>query len=263
VKKFLIALALIPILIWGIWIVIPESSLQDRIEGSIDDRNFSIETEGLKKTLFYRVTIDRLTLYGYGREHVSIEDIQAPIKLLPFIRFQLNVSFDGDIGRGTISGNIIRTMNDKKIEMTVKNVHINDLPFLQRAGIEGSGMFSGRLSMTNSRGHVEFVTHDALFQPVVLSDSIVPLNFFSSVRGALDINEDVIYISSIALEGKDIYARLKGKIDNTSINLSMEIMPGRSFLDNQPFISALEKYKISPGYYVIPIKRDIRSISSS
>jgi len=263
VKKFLIALVLIPILIWGIWIAIPESYIQDRVEDSIDDRNFSIVTEGLKKTLFYKVTIDRLTLNGYGREHVSIEDIQAPINLLSFIRFQLNVTFDGDIGGGKMSGNIIRTINEKKTEMTVKNAHIDDLPFLKHAGIEGSGMLSGRLSMTSRTGHVEFVTHNAQFQPVVLSDSIVPLNVFTKVTGALDIKEDVLYVSSIALEGNDIYARLKGKIDNNFTNLSMEIMPGRSFLDNQLFINTLEKYKVSPGYYVIPIRRDLRSITSS
>ena len=262
-KKLLVALALIPIIIWSIWLVIPISFLQDRIEGAIDDRNFSIETEGLEKTLFYKVTIDRLTLNGYGSEHVSIEDIQAPIKFLSLMRFHLNVSFDGDIGRGTISGNIIRTLNKKMLKMTFNNAQINNLPFLQHAGIVGTGTLSGRFSMTRGKGHVEFVTDDAQFQPVVLSDTIVPLNFFSSVRGALDINDDVLYVSSIALEGNDIYARLKGKIDNTFINLSMEIMPGKSFLDNQLFTGALEKYRVSPGYYVIPVKRDIRSLTGS
>ena len=262
-KKLIASLALIPILIWGIWIAIPKSFLQDRIEGAIDDSNFSIETEGLKKAFFYKVTIDRLTLNGYGKEHVSIEDIQAPIKFLSLIRFQFNISFVGDIGGGTISGTIIRTMNKKTITMTFNDAHMNNLPFLHRAGIEGTGTLSGKLSMTSNTGHVEFVTNDAQFQPVVFSDSIVPLNFFRSVRGALDIKDDVIYISSIALEGNDIYARLKGKIDNAFINLSMEIMPGKSFLDNQLFIGTLEEYKVSPGYYVIPIKRDIHSITSS
>jgi type II secretion system protein N len=263
VRNVLIVLALIPVLIWGIWIAIPGSSLQDRIEGSVNDRNFYLETEGLKKGLFYRVAIDRLTLNGYGREQVSFQDIQAPIKLLALLRLQLNVPFDGEIGQGAVSGTIIRTMNEKKLEMTVEEAPMSDFPFLHHAGIEGSGTLSGRCTMINRTGHVEFVTHDAQFQPVVFSNITVPLNFFTSVRGALDIKEDVIYIPSIALEGKDIYARISGEIDETSVDLSMEIMPGKSFLDNPLFINTFRKYEISPGYYVIHIKRDIRAIIRS
>jgi type II secretion system protein N len=263
VRNVLIVLALIPALIWGIWIAIPGSSLQDRIEGSVNDRNFYLETEGLKKGLFYGVTIDRLTLNGYGREQVSIRDIQAPIKLLALLSLQLNVSFDGEIGQGTVSGTIIRTMNEKKLEMTVEEAPMSDFPFLHHAGIEGSGTLSGRCTMTNRTGRVEFATQDAQFQPVVFSNITVPLNFFNSVRGALDITQDVIYIPSIALEGKDIYARMSGEIDETSVDLSMEIMPGKSFLDNPIFISTFRTYEISPGYYVIHIKRALRALTSS
>jgi type II secretion system protein N len=263
VRNVLIVLALIPVLIWGIWIAIPESFLQDRIEGSVDDRNFYLETEGLKKGLFYSVTVDRLTLNGYGREQVSIQDIQAPIKLTALLRLQLNVLFDGEIGQGAVSGTIIRTMNEKKLEMTVEEAPISNFPFLNHAGIEGSGTLSISCTMINRTGHVEFETHDAQFQPVVFSNTTVPLNFFNSVKGALDIKEDVIYIPSIALEGKDIYARISGKLDETSVDLSMEIMPGKSFLDNPLFINTFGKYEISPGYYVIHIKRDILAIIRS
>ncbi len=233
---------------------IPENFLRYRIEGSINNENFNLETNGLKKTLFYKFTIDRLTLKGYGREQVSFQNIQAPIKLSAFIRLQLNVSFDGDIGEGTISGNIIQTMNEKKIELMVEKAPLSDIPLLKHAGIEGSGTLSGRFTMIDNAGHVEFEMHDAHFQPVVFSEITIPLNFFNSVRGALDIKGDTIHASSIALEGKDIYARIKGKTNNTLMDLSMEIMPGRSFLDNPLFINALEQYKVSPGYYVIYIK---------
>jgi hypothetical protein len=37
----------------------------------------------------------------------------------------------------------------------------------------------------------------------------------------------------------------------------MELMPGMSFIENPLFLAGLEKYKISPGYYVIPVKRDL------
>lgn len=262
-RNVLIVLALIPVLIWGIWLAIPESYLQDRIEESVNDRNFSLETEGLKKGLFYRVTIDRLTLNGFGKEQVSIQDIHAPIKLLSCIRLQLNVPFDGEIGHGAVSGSLIRTMNERTLDMTAEEVPLSDFPFLDHASIKGSGTLSIRYTMINRTGHVEFETHDAQLQPVSFSNIIVPLNFFNSVRGALDIKDDVIYIPSIALEGKDIYARMSGKLDETFVDLSMEIMPGKSFLDNPLFINAFEKYEISPGYYVIHIKRDIRALIRS
>jgi type II secretion system protein N len=263
VKKILIALAIIPALIWGIWIAVPESFLRDRVEGSLNKGQFTLETEGLEKKLFYKFTIDRMTLKGYGKEQVSLQNIQAPINLPAFIRFRLNVSFHGDIGRGTISGNIIRSLNGTEMEIMVENADMSGIPFLNYAGIQGSGMLSGRFTMTNGTGHLEFVTNDAQFQPVVLSDIIVPLNLFHSARGALDVKGDVIHVSSLALEGKDIYARLKGEIDNTFVDLSMEIMPGRSFLENPLFINTLERYEISPGYYVIHIKRDLRSLMNS
>ena len=262
-RNVLIALALVPVLIWGIWIAIPESYLEDSIEGSVIDKNFYLDTEGLKKGLFYRFTIDRLTLNGYGREQVSIQDVQAPIELLALMRLHLNVSFDGKIGQGAVSGTISQTVNVKKLKMTIVEAPLGDFPFLHHAGIEGSGTLSIRCSMKNRTGHVEFETHDAQFQPVVFSNITVPLNFFNRVKGALDIEEDVTYIPSIALEGKDIYARMSGKIDAHSVDLSMEIMPGKSFLDNPLFINTFGKYEVSPGYYVIHIKRDIRALIRS
>ena len=257
-KKVLIALALIPVLIWGIWISIPESYIQDRIEGSLHDERMGLETEGLKKSLFYKLTIDRLTLKGNGKEQASFQNIQATVD-----RFKFDVSFHGDAGRGTISGNIIRTLNENTIDMTFENVHISDLPFMKNAGIKGSGMLSGSLTMTHSSGHIKFATHNADFQPLVFSDIIIPLNLFHTVKGALDIKGDMVQVTSLAFEGKDIYARLKGGIDNHFVDLSMEIMPEKSFLDNPLFMSTLERYKISPGYYVMHIKRDLRSLMSS
>lgn len=257
-KKFLIFLIFIPIFIWAIWIAIPKSAIQDRIESSINNEHFSLETDGLKKKLFYKVAIDGLTLKGYGKEQVSFKDIQALINLLAFLRLKLNVSFDGDIGEGAISGNIIKTMNEEEIEMKVENIHMNDIPFLKHAGIKGSGTLSGNMSMINDKGHVEFETHNADFQPVMFSGIAVPLNFFNSVRGMLEIKGNTIHVSSLALEGKNIYARIKGGISNNVMDLSMEIMPERSFLDNPFFINAMEQYKISPGYYFINMRRDIR-----
>jgi len=262
VKKILVALALIPILIWVIWIAIPESFLRDTIENSLSEKHFRLETEGLKKNIFFKFTIDRLTLKGFGKEQVSFQNIQAPIMLPAFIRLKLNIKFHGDFGRGNISGDIIRTLHETKIHINFENAHISDLPFLNHAGISGSGMLSGNLTMADSKGDVEFVTHDAQFQPVVLSDIILPLNLFNSARGALEVRGNVMQVTSLSLEGRDIYARLKGKIDSNFIDFSMEIMPERPFLENPLFFNTLERYKISPGYYVVHVKKKLRSLKS-
>lgn len=262
-KKFLFVLIIIPVLIWGIWAVIPESSLQEHIEGSINSENLSLEAKGLNKKLFYMFTIDRLTLKGFGREQFYIQDIQAPIDLLSLLSFQLNVPFEGYIGEGKISGNVIQTIKGKKTEITFHKVPVNTVPFMKHAGIKGPGTISGNISILNNKGHIEFLTNNVHLNPLSLSGNVVPLNFFNNVRGALDINGDAIFISSIALEGKDIYARLKGKINNNLLDLSMEIMPGSSFLDNPLFINSMGKYEVSPGYYVIHMKRDLRYLMGS
>jgi hypothetical protein len=124
-------------------------------------------------------------------------------------------------------------------------------------GIQATGTVSGRFTMLDDTGHVEFVTEDSRFGPAIFSGVSVPLSFFNSIRGSLDIKGNIINVVSIALEGKDIHARLKGSIKNAIMDLNMELMPGISFIENPLFRGELEKYKISPGYYVIPLKGNL------
>ncbi len=111
--------------------------------------------------------------------------------------------------------------------------------------------------MIDDTGHVEFVTKDSSFEPAVFSGVKVPLNFFHNIRGSIDIKGNIINVVSVALEGKDIYARLKGVVKDAVMDLNMELMPGMSFIENPLFLAEFEKYKISPGYYVIPVKRNL------
>jgi hypothetical protein len=41
------------------------------------------------------------------------------------------------------------------------------------------------------------------------------------------------------------------------MDLTMEIMPDSSFTGNSYIFSMIDNYKVSPGYYVIPIKSTI------
>ena len=256
-KKFLIALITIPVILWGLWIAFPKASIQSIIEGSVSKEKLRLEVKGLKKGLFYNLSIDRLTLKNSGEEQISFDNIYCRINPLSLMTLRLNVSFDGSTAGGNISGRINLTKDKMRVGLDLKKANINDMPLLKRVGIKGTGTLSGKFTAINDTGHIEFVTEDSRFEPAVFSGTKVPLNFFYSIKGSIDIKGSIINVVSIVLEGRDIYARLKGVIKDTVTDLEIELMPGISFVENPLFLYELEKYKVSPGYYVIPIKGNL------
>ena len=256
-KKLLITLIAIPVILWGIWIAFPRTSIQSIIEGFVSTEKHRLEVSGLKKGLFYNFTIDHLTLKSSGEEQISSDNIYGRINPLSLMTLRLDVSFHGSVGGGNLSGLINLIKNKLQIGLDVSNASISDIPFLKRAGIKGTGTLSGKFTALNDTGHVEFVAKDSRFEPAFFSGMKVPLNFFHNIRGAMDIKGNIIYVVSVALEGRDIYARLKGVIKDAVLDLTMELMPGISFLENPLFIYQIEKYKVSPGYYVIPVKGNL------
>jgi type II secretion system protein N len=259
VRKILVVLIVIPIFYWGIWIAIPESSIQSAIENYIDAEDFTLKIEGLRKSLFFNFTIDRLTINSSAKEQFSLQNINCRIKPLPVLLLQLRLSFNGDTEGGTLSGDVNLKKNDIRIQFDVKGANINEIPVLKAMGIQGTGTVSGSFVMENDSGYVEFATSNADLEPAVFSGVSVPLQFFHSVRGAAEIKGNVINVVSVAFEGNDVYARLKGIVKDRFMDLTMELMPGRSFVENPLFIHALDRYKVSPGYYVIPVKGYITS----
>jgi type II secretion system protein N len=257
VKKLLITLIAIPVSLWGLWMAFPRTSIQSIIEGFVSKEKLRLEVSGLKKGLFYNFTIDHLTLKSSGEEQLSSDNIYGRINPLSLMMLRLDVSFHGSVGGGNLSGLIDLKKNKLRIGLDVSNAGISDIPFLKRVGIKGTGTLSGKFTALNDTWHVEFVAKDSRFEPAFFSGMKVPLNFFHSIRGSMDIKGNIIYVVSVALEGRDIYARLKGVIKDAVLDLTMELMPGISFLENPLFIYQTEKYKVSPGYYVIPVKGNL------
>jgi len=231
--------------------------VQSLIGGSIRDGKLEIEIKGLKKGLFYNLSVERLILRSSGEEQVSLDNIHARINPLTLVLLRLNLYFNGGIEGGTISGHMNLARNEMRMDVNVKEADIREIPLFKIAGLQGTGTISGRFTMINGTGHVEFFTEDASFEPAIFSGITVPLNFFHSVRGSFDIKGNIINVLSVALEGKNIFARLKGIIKDGFMDLDMELMPGISFIENPLFVYGIEKYKVSPGYYLIPVKGKI------
>lgn len=255
-KKILIVLFSLFVVFWAIWFVFPETSIQTIIEDSLS-REFEPHVKGLRKGLFYHLHMDNLRLEHSGKEVISLDNIDAHVNPLSLMLLRLNLTMDGGISGGTISGKMDLSKGGMRMRLDVKKADISEISLFRLAGIQGKGAISGRFVMTDETGHIEFFTDNAVFEPFIFSETNVPLNLFHGIKGAIDIKGNILNIVSIALEGKDIYARVKGVIHNTVMDLNMELMPGRSFIETPFFLAGLEKYKISPGYYMIHVRGNL------
>lgn len=256
-KKILFVVIAIPVILWAPWFVIPETTIQSIIEDYFAGKKFHVEIHEMKKGIFYNFSADKLAVRSSTREIIFFSNLHGAINPLSLLILQLNISVDGTVGGGNISGNVRIAKNNMQMRFDFTKARIDQISTLKRAGINGTGTLSGRFSMINNKGNIDFNTEDVNFQQAEFAGVKVPLNFFHNVKGAVEIDGDMLNIISVYCEGKDIYARLKGVIKDAVMDVNMEVMPGQSFIGNPFFFAELERYKISPGYYIIPVRSNI------
>jgi len=254
VKKILFGLIAIPVILWAPWFVIPETTIQSIIEDYFAGKKFHVEIHEMKKGVFYNFSADKLVVRSSTREIIFFSNIHGTINPPSLLILRLNISVDGTVGGGNISGDVQLAKNKMQMHLDFTKARIDEISMLKRAGINGTGTLSGRFSMINSKGNIDFNTEDGNFQQAEFAGVKVPLHLFHNVKGAIEINGDILNIISVYCEGKDISARLKGVIKDAVMDLTMEVMPGQSFIENPFFLAELERYKISPGYYIIPVR---------
>ena len=253
-KLLFIVPAAIPVLFWMLWVVFPESSIQTIIEDSAAGSQYELEVQGLSKGLLYTISIEELRLKNRGRELAAMKDIRSRINPLLLPLLQLRMAINGSVGGGSVSGTLNLARNKTTGELEFSGVDFGELNFLQFAGIKGKGTVSGTITFREGSGHAEFVSKDAVFEQADFSEIRAPLNIFHQVTGSLDMRGDTVEIVSLSLQGEDIHARLKGNIRDAVMDISMELMPGKSYIENPFVLAGLESFKISPGYYMIPLK---------
>jgi type II secretion system protein N len=259
VKKGLIFILLTAaVIVWGIWIAVPENVLISVIEDSAPEGMFTLKVTGLKKGLFYRVDIEKLAVQHSGGEMCSFRNISWRMNPLSLMTLKVRSSVRGSITGGGINGEIRLGRKTRRVSLDLENVSVQDVPLFERIGLYGKGILSGRYSIIDDTGQIEFSTENASLEPVSVSGNIVPLNFFHRIRGALKIRGDTVEIVSVNLEGDHVFARLKGTVRNAFADMVIEIMPDAVFHENPVFLYELRKFKVSPGYYVIPVKQQLR-----
>ncbi|MEW6715259.1 MAG: hypothetical protein AB1306_09250 [Nitrospirota bacterium] len=252
-RNILYSLTVISLFIVLSWFfAVPDDLLKSKIEDSMsvaENSAINASIEGFKKGIFFSFNADSLKLKRGDMPLFNITAISGRINPLYLIKGQLSFLITGKLGEGDIEGSF-RLPEGGNIKIT--NTDIRAIDYLSQTGIESSGYISSDILLSGGSAKITFDIPDL---NILNSGRItLPLiNSFHRIQGALSINEDTIKISSISLEGTKGYARLKGSIDNGVMNLALELMP--SYKEVTPVeLMLIEKYKVSPGYYLIPLK---------
>jgi len=253
-KKIFLAVAIAVALIWGIWIAFPLSAIQSIIEDSLGDYGLSVTFSNIRKGILYRLRADGITLRHGARDIILLNSLDATLHPLYLIDSRIRISFQGRVGSGFFSGDADLSRTSLVMHLDFDRVSLADLQFLHVVGISGNGTIAGKIAVDNQVRRISFLLRDADMQPVRIAESLLPLNFFRTVRGSFEVGGRHIRVESISLEGPNVFARLKGVIMEGNMDMQMEVMPEKAFLENPLFLAQLERYQVSPGYYVIPVK---------
>jgi len=246
------------LLLWGLWfVVIPDSMVSDLIEKSFKDSNMSVQITNLKKGVFFDLSMERIALQKSGNTLFSIDNASGRINLLSLFMARLSLNFSGDTGGGKISGRIDLFKGGNHIAVKTRDVHLEELPFFGLTGLDGRGVVSGELNLENGKGNTTLNVREAAFKSGTFGGVTFPLEMFNSMRGAFSIDDSVLKVVSFSLEGKGIYARIKGVITGGTMNLTAQVMPDKTFMDNNPLFLMLNNYKVAPGVYSIPINGNL------
>lgn len=254
-KKITIVIALVLSAFWGLWVVaIPEDLITHFIENSLIKSGIKIETEALKKGLFYNFGIKRINVtVSNSVPMLTINNVGARLNFTSVVKLTPRIYFNGNINDGKIHGSISLRSSDGVSIIKGSSIDINDIPALRRLGIKGKGDLAFDFRHINDRSEINFSLDDAKISSSFSGTGILPLEIFQKVRGALVIENELASVKSLVMEGKGIYARVKGDIRRDNQNLKIELMVDSSSSLNLSSLKIIEPFKVSPGYYVIPV----------
>ncbi|MEW6001410.1 MAG: type II secretion system protein GspN [Nitrospirota bacterium] len=255
-KRFLFVFVFAVLILFGFWlIVVPESLIINLIRESASCNDFCIETTDFRKGLFYNFKSQKVMLKRSGNVLLSVDNMAGRINPLLLFLMRPSLSFQGDIDGGEVYGKV--GLSQRIVNIDMDGVNIKKIPLFTILGLKGEGVLSGAFNLKEGLGNLKFYIKDARFENSSFSGTMVPLSMFNCARGIFEISEDTIKIRSLSLEGRGIYARVKGNIREGTMDLMLELMRDSSFTEGSHIFWLIESYRVVPGYYVIPIRGKI------
>jgi type II secretion system protein N len=230
----------------------------------LEGRNIEIKLIGFKKGIFYTLRAEQGLILYSGADITSssasqeikpilvIQDINVTPNLHSLLELTPQLNFTGQINHGTINGIITEEQRGMVLHIVGDNIQINGLPIIEKMGVHGDGTLTFNFQRKHRKGEITFSIDNAMLKGTLTGIGTLPLHVFRNVKGLLTIGDNTIAVNSLTMEGKGVYARIKGTIKERNFDGNVEVMMDSSF-DLYPLLkSLLARYKVSEGFYVIP-----------
>ncbi len=266
----LIAIAALVALVWGSWlIVLPADTIEERLESTLGRDGITVDAKGLRKGLFYSIGIEALEVKIDGRVAAAFYDVTLKPDWPALLRFAPGVKVSGEFGGGRISGTASTAGTAGEggaLELKARGVQLAQLDIFSltdtrlegtlRADVKISGLsgLAGSSGSSGLAGEGTLLVEALRASHVEIMGFELPKEIFHTARGALQLRGDTLEITSFALEGEGIYARLRGEVSLKGADVTLELMP--ETLELNTLLSAVAgRYKKGDNLYVIPLKQ--------
>lgn len=244
--------------LFGLWhIVISDDLIKKKLEGSFAGEGIRLKTEGLRKGIFYNLTIDRVILNRKDTPSpITISNMEARLDFLSLLKLRPSIVITATVAGGRLSGDL--SIFKSLFSLTIEEAELENLGFLNDIGIVGRGIISGTALFypKESKGNIRFRIIDANLRDVT-ERIYLPLSLFKTVRGFIEFSKGIINIHSLSLEGKGICGKIQDSRfrvqDMTFLDGSIGLWVNSDFSMPQLVDLGLLQYRRSPGYYIISL----------
>lgn len=249
------------------YFVIPPNMLEDWVKGYVQPSGIYVSNQSAKRVFPFGYEAKEVDITADGMYLARIGTLRATFRPLSIFTGKLKVHITGSIGDGELSGDVTRKIGSTLFEVEERGVELKDLQFLAAYGLTATGSLESNLVFERSGGCPK-----GFFKVISNGLKGAQLRFFGLPLSVGDIDDAGLsvrfsncsaLIDGVWLEGDQISARLKGEalirtpVASSVLNAKLELIPRGELLKKEYLFGAIQRYRKSANYYLIPISGTI------
>lgn len=256
VKYIIAVVVFIPVFTSLVWTFgVPDSLIPKLINEGAAKKGYAVQAEGFKKGLLLSFRAGSLKVLKGKDELFTVSDLKGRISPLGLLTLKVGVVFGGYVGEGRLEGSAELLRKGYRLAVKFDDIEAEALPMARRVG---NGYISGEADIRDGEGSVKFSVSEIELKKSPFPGVPLPPDIFKSAKGALTIEGDTVVVNSIFVEGRGLNARVSGRVKGDMLELKVELMPDEKVLPDFVMTALIGRYRVSAGYYVVPIKRRLR-----